>query len=292
MGLKEALRLKSFDLKELDIRATKTPKGDPPYLSIVQGNLYQIRVPEAPDNQGGSGSAPVAQTANVVPAQAVVVVDDAEGNKTGLIGTKGSGSKIVIEDEGVHLSVGDEEAPAGGEKGDGDDKDEDEEDEEGEKEHPQVSFKRKWAVSTKSDPKLKQVNRKKTEFKTITLDDDDHVTEFSTARGILENLDAHLHGGRTPRDRPVKFPSSPSFGGGAIKVITDARTSDPKKAEPSPSGKFTTGVASNVSRPSPMPIDGGDSASSSPLWYNTEAIFLSRELGSGGIEDMDSARAL
>ncbi|KAF5789911.1 hypothetical protein HanXRQr2_Chr09g0376831 [Helianthus annuus] len=53
MGLKEALRLKSFDSKELDIRATKTPKGDPPYLSIVHENLYQIREPEAPGNQGG-----------------------------------------------------------------------------------------------------------------------------------------------------------------------------------------------------------------------------------------------
>ncbi|KAF5761939.1 hypothetical protein HanXRQr2_Chr16g0771001 [Helianthus annuus] len=65
-----------------------------------------------------------------------------------------------------------------------------------------------------------------------------------------------------------------------------------KKIEPSPSGKPTTGVASNVSRPSPQPIDGGDSASSSPLWYKTEAVFLSRELGSGDVGDMDSARAL
>ncbi|KAJ0734649.1 hypothetical protein HanPI659440_Chr11g0422511 [Helianthus annuus] len=71
--------------------------------------------------------------------------------------------------------------------------------------------------------------------------------------------------------------------------------SDPlsfKNIEHSPSGKPTTGVASNVSRPSPQPIDGGDSASSSPLWYKTEAIFLSRELGSGDVGDMDSARAL
>ncbi|KAM0002441.1 hypothetical protein Hdeb2414_s0326g00868841 [Helianthus debilis subsp. tardiflorus] len=71
--------------------------------------------------------------------------------------------------------------------------------------------------------------------------------------------------------------------------------SDPlsfKRTAPSPSGKPTTEVASNMSRPSPKPIDGGDSASSSPLWYNTEAVFLSRELGSGGVEDLDSARAL
>ncbi|KAM0035715.1 hypothetical protein Hdeb2414_s0015g00449741 [Helianthus debilis subsp. tardiflorus] len=65
-----------------------------------------------------------------------------------------------------------------------------------------------------------------------------------------------------------------------------------KKIEPSHSGKPTTGVASNVSRPSPQPFDGGDSASSSPLWYETEAVFLCWELGSGDALDMDSARAL
>ncbi|MFS7985272.1 hypothetical protein Hanom_Chr11g00996531 [Helianthus anomalus] len=65
-----------------------------------------------------------------------------------------------------------------------------------------------------------------------------------------------------------------------------------KKIEPSPSDKPTTGVASNVSRPSPQPFDGGDSASSSPLWYETEAVFLCRELGSGDAVDMDSTRAL
>ncbi|MFS7922705.1 hypothetical protein Hanom_Chr03g00252151 [Helianthus anomalus] len=100
------------------------------------------------------------------------MVDDAKGRKTSSIGTKGSGSKFVIEDEGVHLSVGDAETHTSGEKG-GDDGNEDKEDEEGEKEHPQVSLKRKRAVSTKADPKLKQVKRKKGEFKAITLDDDD-----------------------------------------------------------------------------------------------------------------------
>ncbi|KAJ0816649.1 hypothetical protein HanPI659440_Chr00c11g0722971 [Helianthus annuus] len=181
---------------------------------------------------------------------------------------------------------------AGGEKG-GDGRNEDEDDEGDEGEHPQVSLKRKCVLPTKTDPKPKQLKRKKAEFKTITLDDDDQVTEFSTAGGVLANLDAHLHGGCTPRDHLLKTPLSPlSFGGGGVKVVADVRTSDPKKTEPSPSGKFTTGVASNVSRPSPSPVDGGDNASSSPLWYDTEAVFLSRELGSGGIEDMDSARAL
>ncbi|KAJ0725130.1 hypothetical protein HanPI659440_Chr12g0455331 [Helianthus annuus] len=253
MGLKEALRLKSFESKELEIRATRTPKGDPPYLSVVQENLYQIREPEAPDNQGGSagqggsGLAPTAQIADTIPVQTMVVIGDAKGKKSSLIGTKGSGSKFVIEDEGVHLSVGDEGVRDEGVKRGGGDENEDEADEE---EHPQVSLKRKRVVSSKSGPKLKQVKKKKTEFKTITLDDDDQVTEFSTAGGILENLDAHLHGGRTPRDHPVNIPSSPlSFGGGATRVITDVRMSDPKKTELSPSG-------------------------------------------SGGVEDMDSARAL
>ncbi|KAJ0792852.1 hypothetical protein HanOQP8_Chr01g0022641 [Helianthus annuus] len=65
-----------------------------------------------------------------------------------------------------------------------------------------------------------------------------------------------------------------------------------KKIDLSPSGKPTTRVASNVSRPSPKQIDGGDSASSSPLWYETEVVFLCRELGSGEEMDMDSAKAL
>ncbi|KAJ0586754.1 hypothetical protein HanIR_Chr04g0155321 [Helianthus annuus] len=53
MGLREALRLKSFDSKELEIRATRMPKGDPPYLNVVNENLYQIREPEVPNDQGG-----------------------------------------------------------------------------------------------------------------------------------------------------------------------------------------------------------------------------------------------
>ncbi|KAJ0715641.1 hypothetical protein HanPI659440_Chr13g0503551 [Helianthus annuus] len=65
-----------------------------------------------------------------------------------------------------------------------------------------------------------------------------------------------------------------------------------KKIDFSPSGKPTTGVASNVSRPSPQQIDGGDSVSSSPLWYETEAIFIYRELCSGDAVDVDSAQAL
>ncbi|KAM0025857.1 hypothetical protein Hdeb2414_s0021g00579561 [Helianthus debilis subsp. tardiflorus] len=276
MGLKEALRLMSFDSKEFDIRATRTPKGDPLYLNVVQENLYQIREPEAPDNQGGSagqggsGSAP----ANVVPVQAIVVVGGDKGKNVSLSRTKESGSKIIIEDEG-------------GAEGDDD----------GGKERPQVSLKRRRATSSKPDLNLKLVKRKKLYFHTITLDDDevDQTTGFSAAGSLLENLDAHLHEGHTPKNRPVNIPSSSlSFGGPTTKVVKDVHTSDPlsfKRIEHSPSGKPTTGVASNVSRPSPQPIDGGDSASSSPLWYKTESVFLSRELGSGNIGDMDPARA-
>ncbi|MFS8022449.1 hypothetical protein Hanom_Chr16g01439561 [Helianthus anomalus] len=294
-GLKEALRLKSFDSTDFDVRATRTPKGDPLYLSVVQENLYQIREPTAPINQGGSsgqggsGLAPMAQALNVVPTQAVVVTGSDKGKNVSSSGTKGSGSKIVIEDEGVHLSIEDEGAHAeGGAEGD----------DGGDDERPQVSLKRRRTASSKSDPCLKLVKRKKMDFDTITLDDDEdeRATGFSAAGGLLENSDAHLHGGRTPRDRPVNMPTSPlSFGGPTTKVIEDIHMSEPlsfKRIEPSPSGKPTTGVASNVSRSSPHPIDGGDSVSSSPLCYKTKAVFLSRELGSGDVGDMDLARAL
>ncbi|KAJ0489539.1 hypothetical protein HanRHA438_Chr12g0554751 [Helianthus annuus] len=124
----------------------------------------------------------------------------------------------------------------------------------------------------------------------------DQFTGFSVAGGLLENLDADLHSGKTPRDQPVNLPPSPlSFGGPTTKVIDSVNMLDPlafKKIELSPSGKPTTGVASNVSRLSPQPIDGGDSAYSSPLWYETEAIFICRELGSGEAVDVDSAYAL
>ncbi|MFS8031119.1 hypothetical protein Hanom_Chr17g01542001 [Helianthus anomalus] len=186
MGLKEALRLKSFDSTAFDVRATRLPKGDPPYLSVVQENLYQIREPTAlidqggSSGQGGSGSAPVAHVLNVVPTQAVVVTGGDKGENVSSSRTKGSGSKVVIEDEGVHLSIEDEEAHAeGGAEGDDD----------GDEERPQVSLKRRRPASSKSDPGLKLVKRKKIDFHTITLDDDEdeRATGFSAVGGLLEN---------------------------------------------------------------------------------------------------------
>ncbi|KAM0039962.1 hypothetical protein Hdeb2414_s0012g00388121 [Helianthus debilis subsp. tardiflorus] len=52
-GTERALRLKSFDSTKLDIRATRMPKGDPPYLTVVKENLYPIREPVATTGQGG-----------------------------------------------------------------------------------------------------------------------------------------------------------------------------------------------------------------------------------------------
>ncbi|KAJ0814467.1 hypothetical protein HanPSC8_Chr17g0786031 [Helianthus annuus] len=257
MGLKEALRLKSFDSTKLDIRATRTPKGDPPYLSVVKENLYSIREPTAAAGQGGSHSVPLEQAVNVAQVQtAPVAGDKGDGSSR----AQGSGLKEILyglvhlsaEDEGVN--VGDEDAEV----------------------RPEVSFKRGQSTSSKPDPNPKKLKKTKLDLKTVMLEDEvDQVTGFSAAGGLLENLDAHLHGGKTPRDRPINLPPSPlSFGGPITKVIDDTNMPDPqafKKIDFSPSGKPTTGVASNVSRPSPQQIDGGDSASSSPLWYETEA---------------------
>ncbi|MFS8027595.1 hypothetical protein Hanom_Chr16g01500561 [Helianthus anomalus] len=164
--------------------------------------------------------------------------------KTDSSGTKGSGSRIVLYGS-EHLSVEDEGVNAE-EEGDDDDSGA----------RPQINLKRGRTISSKPDPNPKQLKKKNLDFKTITLDDDevDQVTGFSTAGGLLENLDAHLHGGRTPRDQPVNLPTTPIyFGGPTTKVIEDIHMHEPlsfKKIEPSPSSKPTTGVASNVSRPS------------------------------------------
>ncbi|KAJ0568120.1 hypothetical protein HanIR_Chr06g0292551 [Helianthus annuus] len=201
MGLKDALRLKSFDSFELNVRATKTSKGDPPYLSVVQENLYPIREPMISVDQGGlagqggSGSAPLARTVNLASVRVAAVVGGDKGKKTGSSEAKGSGSKIVLYGS-EHLSVEDEGVNADEEEGDDD----------GAGVRPQVSLKRGRTIFSKPDPNPKQLKKKKKlDFKTVVLDDDeaDRVTGFSTAGGLLENLDAHLHGSKTPRDQPL-----------------------------------------------------------------------------------------
>ncbi|KAJ0540175.1 hypothetical protein HanRHA438_Chr08g0369641 [Helianthus annuus] len=277
--IKEAgRRLKSFDSSELDIRATRTPKGDPPYLIVVKENLYPIREPVATTGQGGSSSAPLTQAAHVTSVQAASAVSGDKGKKTGSSGMRDSDSKVVlygsehlsIEDEGVNAEGGEDDAAV----------------------CPQVTFKKGRSTSAKPDPNPKKLKKTKLDLKTVVLENEvDQVTGFSAVGCLLENLDAHLHGGKTPRDRSVYLPPSPlSFGGLTTKVIDDTNMPDPqalKKIDFSPSGKPTTGVASNVSRPSPQQIDGGDCASSSPLWYETEVIFICRELGSGNAVDVD-----
>ncbi|KAJ0900376.1 hypothetical protein HanPSC8_Chr08g0313101 [Helianthus annuus] len=168
MGLKDALRLKSFDSTELDVQATRTPKGDPPYLSVVQENLYPIREPTVPVDQGGSagqggsGSAPSARTVNLALVQVAAVVGGVKGKKTGSSEAKGSGSKIVLYGS-EHLSVEDEGVNA----------EEDEGDDDGAGVRPQVSLKRGWTTTSKPDPNPKQLKKKKLDFKTITLEDDE-----------------------------------------------------------------------------------------------------------------------
>ncbi|KAJ0717062.1 hypothetical protein HanPI659440_Chr13g0519421 [Helianthus annuus] len=112
---------------------------------------------------------------------------------------------------------------------------------------PQVSFKRGRSTSSKPDPNPKKLRKTKLDLKTVALEDEvDQFTGFSTAGGLLENLDAYLHGGKTPRDRPVNLPPSPlSFGGLPTKVIDDTNMPDPlpfKKIDFSPSGKTTPGL--------------------------------------------------
>ncbi|MFS7985736.1 hypothetical protein Hanom_Chr11g01002121 [Helianthus anomalus] len=213
MGLKDALRLKSFDSTKLDVRATKTPKGDPPYLNVVQENLYPIREPTAPVGQGDSagqgGSDPSTRTVNPALIQATTIVGIEKGKGKGSSKAKGYGSKIILYGS-EHLSVEDEGENV-----------EDEGDDDDAEARPQVSLKRGRTTSSKSDPNPKQLKKKKLDFKTIVLDEDevDQVIGFSTAGGLLENLDAHLHGSRTPRDQPVNLPSSPlSFGGQSTKA--------------------------------------------------------------------------
>ncbi|KAJ0703013.1 hypothetical protein HanPI659440_Chr14g0546211 [Helianthus annuus] len=158
-----------------------------------------------------------------------------KGKWTGSSGDKDSGSKVILYGS-EHLSVEVE-----GVNADGDDAEV----------RPQVSFKRGRNTSSKPDPNPKGPKKTKLDLKSIILEDDaNQVTEFSATGGLLENLSAHLHGGKTSRDQPFALPTSlKSFEGPTTKVIADTEMLDPlalKNIDLSPSGKPTTGVASNV----------------------------------------------
>ncbi|KAM0071807.1 hypothetical protein Hdeb2414_s0001g00029431 [Helianthus debilis subsp. tardiflorus] len=243
--------------------------------------VEKIRSPVTAGDQGGSSSAPPEQVIKVSPLRSVSMVASDKGKSVGSSGAKNFGSKVIlygsehqsVEDEGVVAEV----SNAGGQ--------------------PQISLKRRRNPLSMSDPNPKELKKTKSASKIVILEDEaDYATEFSTVEGLLENLDAHLHGGKTPRDRPFTFPTSPlCLGGPTTKLVADTEMPDPlifKKTNPSPSGKPTTRVDSNVSRPSPQQFDGGDSASLSPLWYETEVVFVCRELGSGDAMHVDSVEAL
>ncbi|MFS7962231.1 hypothetical protein Hanom_Chr08g00724231 [Helianthus anomalus] len=140
----------SFDSTEFDVRATRTPKGDPPYLSVVQENLYSIREPTAPIIQGGSAGQ----------SGSAAVVGD-KGKRSESFSAKGSGSKFVIYGS-KHLSFEDEEVHA---------EEEEEGDDDGAEVQPQVSLIRRRNTS-KPDPNPKILKKKKLDVHIITLDDD------------------------------------------------------------------------------------------------------------------------
>ncbi|MFS7998672.1 hypothetical protein Hanom_Chr12g01156631 [Helianthus anomalus] len=89
MGLKDTLRLKFFGSSELVIRAMKTLKGDPPYLTLV---------------------------ISVSPLRTVSVVAGDKGKAAGSSSVQGShaeGSKVILYGS-EHLSVEDEESTGEG----------------------------------------------------------------------------------------------------------------------------------------------------------------------------------
>ncbi|MFS8003433.1 hypothetical protein Hanom_Chr13g01213921 [Helianthus anomalus] len=150
-----------------------------PTASVNQGGSAE---------QGGSGSAPSIRTVNEASVHTSAVVGSDKGKRTVSHEAKGSGSKLVLYGS-EHLSVEDEEVNVeGGDEGDDD-----------VEARPQINLKRGRTTSSKADPNPKTL-KKKLDFKTITLDNDevDQVTGFSTVGGLLDNLNVHLHGGRTP----------------------------------------------------------------------------------------------
>ncbi|KAF5756230.1 hypothetical protein HanXRQr2_Chr17g0812191 [Helianthus annuus] len=231
MGLKDALRLKYFDLKEFEIRATKTVEGDKPYLQQVNENLYQICDPVVAEGQGGSGSVPPEQPIDVSPLCSVSVMAGEKGKAADSGGVQGSqegGSKLILVGS-EHLSIEDED-PVG----------------EGANVviQPQDSLKRCCKQSSKSDANPKEPKKPRSVSMTnqvaLLEDELDHATAFSASGALLDNLSTHLHGGKIPRDRPYTSNTSPlSFGGPNTRLVADVDMYDcpsPKKTGPSPSG--------------------------------------------------------
>ncbi|MFS7937027.1 hypothetical protein Hanom_Chr05g00422721 [Helianthus anomalus] len=113
MGLKDALRLKSFEVPKFEIRAYKMKRGKL-YLEVVNEGLYQIRELTPVDGQVGSGSNPPERIVNVSPirSDSVVISDKGktkgtsggqvfqEGGSAGKIGLYGS-EHLSVEDEGL-----------------------------------------------------------------------------------------------------------------------------------------------------------------------------------------------
>ncbi|KAJ0615382.1 hypothetical protein HanIR_Chr02g0073431 [Helianthus annuus] len=220
-GFERCPEAKSFDSGELELQATKTPKEDPPYLSIVSENLYKIRDPVATADQGGSVSAPPEQAGSalseqairVSPLRSVSVVASDKGKCAGSSGAKNSGSKVILYGS-EHLSVEEESVAAEGGDAGG---------------QLQISLKRHRNPLLTSDPNLKELKKNKLASKIVILEDEaDLATEFSAAEGLLENLDAHLHGGKTSRDRPFTFPSIPLLlGDPTTKLVANTEMPDP-----------------------------------------------------------------
>ncbi|MFS7970102.1 hypothetical protein Hanom_Chr09g00817041 [Helianthus anomalus] len=120
----------------------------------------------------------------VFSSNTVFCIPSYKGKKAGSSGAKDSGSNVVlygsehlsIEDEGVNTEGGEDDAEV----------------------RPQVSFKRGRSTSSKPNPNPKKLKKTKLDLKTVVLEDEvDQVTGCSAAGGLLENLYAHLHGGKT-----------------------------------------------------------------------------------------------
>ncbi|KAF5805683.1 hypothetical protein HanXRQr2_Chr05g0212351 [Helianthus annuus] len=188
MGLKDALRLKSFKVPKFEIRVSKM-KGGKPYLEVVNEVLYQIRDPTPVDGQGGSGSNPPERIVNVSPIRSASVVISDKGKTIGTGGGQvfqegGSAGKVVLY-RSEHLSIEDEglldERVATTFQ-------------------LKVSLKRHHKQTSKADSSPQQLKRPKSVSvfcqEVIVEDERDRGLDFSASVGLLENLATHLTEGK------------------------------------------------------------------------------------------------